>query len=401
MKPLVKRVRARLVEPDWADRVVSPAYDAMRPDQRLALMDEDPYVFLHVTRSPVEGEDPDEVNERNAASLERLLREQVFSDVRDPGMYVYRLRTATHEQTGIVADVHLSGLEDGRIGPHERIQPQRAGHLADHLTRVGMHSSPVAFGYEGDPAVDAVVARAVASTPDLVIERGDGLHQTVWSVPEADVETLEAALSAHRLYIIDGHHRVAAAVESWRRAGHEAPGGWVLGAMFPNEQLNVCAFHRRVSDLNGLSPDELATAIAEQDFEVRPLGSGDNPEPPTPGRFSMYVSGAWYEIKPFRVHPAEFDVTILQERILGPVLGIDEASKGGRLEYLPGASGLEHLVEVTDRAGGVAFALHPVLLSQLTAVVDKGMTLPPKSTYFEPKVRSGIFLAPRGQASLG
>ncbi|MEM7286364.1 MAG: DUF1015 family protein [Actinomycetota bacterium] len=395
MKPLVRRVSARLVDQQWAERVVSPAYDAMRPEQRLDLMAEDPYVFLHVTRSPVEGEDPDEVNERNARALEWLVEQEVFSEVHPAGMFAYRLRTDTHVQTGVVADIHLSGLADGRIGPHERIQPQRAGHLADHLTRVAVHSSPVAFGYEGDPRVDEIVAEVTAGEPDLVIERGDGLHQTIWSIPARHLDTLETALSAHRLYIIDGHHRVAAAVESWRRAGNDDPGGWVLGALFPNEQLNVSAFHRRVDDLNGLSPDELASAIAEQDFEVRPLDDDESPEPPTPGRFSMYVDGRWFEIKPFRVHPAEFDVTILQERILGPVLGIDEASRGGRLEYLPGAVGLEHLVEVTDRQGGVAFALHPVLLSQLTAVVDKGMTLPPKSTYFEPKVRSGIFLAPR------
>lgn len=395
MKPLVRRVRARLVEQDWAHRVVSPAYDAMRPDQRTDLMAEDPYVFLHVTRSPVAGDDPEAVNEQNAAALEWLVDQQVFSDVRSPSMFAYRLRTDTHEQVGVVADIHLSGLEDGRIGPHERIQPQRAGHLADHLTRVAVHSSPVAFGYEGDARVDEIVAEVTAGEPDLVIERGDGLHQTIWTIPDEHLGTLEEALSSHRLYIIDGHHRVAAAVESWRRAGNDGPGGWVLGALFPNDQLNVCAFHRRVDDLHGLTPDELAAAIAEQDFEVRPLDDDEDPEPPTPGRFSMYVGGQWYEIKPFRVHPAEFDVTILQERILGPVLGIDEASKHGRLEYLPGASGLEHLVEVTDRQGGVAFALHPVLLSQLTAVVDKGMTLPPKSTYFEPKVRSGIFLAPR------
>ena len=109
----------------------------------------------------------------------------------------------------------------------------------------------------------------------------------------------------------------------------------------------------------------------------------------------MYVGGRWFEIEPFRVHPAEFDATVLQERVLEPVLGVDEASRAGRLEYLPGTVGLEHLVRLTDDRGGIAFALHPVLLRQLIAVVDRGQTLPPKSTYFEPKVRSGLFLAPR------
>lgn len=398
MTDLVHPVATRLVLPEWATRVVSPAYDAMRPEQRALLMDTDPFVYLHVTRSlgdVADGASAEEVTEQNAAALDRLLAEPVFSEVRPPGLYLYRLRTATHEQVGIVADVHLAGLADGRIGPHERIQPHRAVHLADHLERIAAHSSPVAFGFEDDEVIGEIMERVVASEPLLEFERGDGLHQTVWAVPEDDVSTMTERLSAHRLYIIDGHHRVAAAAERWSREDSTDASAYVLGALFPMGQLRVCAFHRRAADLGDHDPDSLCTAIAAQDFSVRPLDPDEDPEPAAPGQFGMYVDGQWYEIAPFRRHPAEFDATVLQERILGPVLGIDEGSRHGRLEYLPGSTGLDQLVALTDERGGVAFALHPVLLTQLTAVVDRGQTLPPKSTYFEPKVRSGLFLAPR------
>ncbi|MGI9624024.1 MAG: DUF1015 family protein [Acidimicrobiales bacterium] len=398
MTPLVRRVATRLVKPEWAERVVSPAYDAMRPEQRAQLMAEDPYVFLHVTRSPgdasgisVEGD----VTELNAAALEWLLSEGVFTDVQSPALYLYRLRRGDHEQVGVVADVHLSGVETGLIGPHERVQPHRAVHLADHLSRVAVHSSPVAFGYDDVPEVDVIVEQVMRNEPELDLERGDGLHQTVWRVPDEYAVEIEEELSKRRLYIVDGHHRVAAATEEWGRRGNPEDAGFVLGALFPNSQLNVCAFHRWVKDLNGHDIDSLTEAIAASDFSVLPLSAEDPVGPESPGEFAMYVGHRWYHIKPFRRHPAEFDATLLQDRILGPILGIDEASAGGRLDYLPGSVGLEYLMQLTDERGGAAFALHPVLLSQLKAVVDRGQTLPPKSTYFEPKVRSGVFIAPR------
>ncbi len=396
--PLVKAVSTRLVKPEWASRVVSPAYDSVRPSDRRELMERDPYVYLHVTRSPGDVDDmstAEEVTDQNARALAWLLSEGVFSDVAEPSLYLYRLTAADHSQIGIVADVHLSGVSDGRIGPHERIQPQRATHLADHIAKVRVNSSPVAFGYQDDPAIDAVVQEVIQGEPLLSFTREDHIEQTVWLIAAEYCEVLTERLSAHRLYIIDGHHRVSAGVENWQRAGSADADGYILGTMFPTSQLRVSAFHRRVPDLLDHDVRSLCDAIASQDFSVRPLDPDEDPTPSAPGVFGMYVDGTWYEIKAFRLHPAEFDATVLQERILGPLLGVDEASKAGRLEYLPGTVGLDHLVKLSDELGGVAFALHPVLLSQLMAVVDRGQTLPPKSTYFEPKVRSGLFLAPR------
>lgn len=400
--PLLRTVATRLVRPEWATRVVSPAYDAVRPERRRELMESDPYVFLHVTRSPGDSVDPatgqpiethEQVTEANAEALDRLLAAGVFTEVAPPGLYLYRLTKEDHSQTAIVGDIDLQGLDDGRIGPHERIRPQRATLLADHIERVGVHSSPVAFAYPDDPEVRSIVERASAGTPILDFRRDDGLGQTIWRIPDSDVDRLLDHFADRRLYIVDGHHRVAAGVEHRRRrGGGEAV---VLGALFPAGELRVRPFHRRVVDTAGMDADALAVAVAAADFGVRPLAADEDPAPPHAGTFGMYVEGDWYEITPFHRHPAEFDATLLQERILGPVLDIDEAGGSGRLEYLPGDSGLAQLVELVDTHGGVGFALYPVSLGQLMAVVDRGQTLPPKSTYFEPKVRSGVFVVPR------
>jgi len=169
----------------------------------------------------------------------------------------------------------------------------------------------------------------------------------------------------------------------------------VLGALFPAGQLRVRPFHRRVVDTAGTPAADLVVAVAAADFGVRPLDADEDPAPQRGGTFGMYLDGSWFEITPFHRHPAEFDATLLQERILGPILEVDEAGGNGRLEYLPGDAGLAQLVELIDAHGGVGFALYPVSLDQLMAVVDRGQTLPPKSTYFEPKVRSGVFVVPR------
>ena len=402
--PLLRPVATRLVRPEWAARVVSPAYESVRPEQRRELMESDPYVFLHVTRSPGDSVDPetgrpveshDEVIEANAAALDRLLAADVFTEVAAPGLYLYRLTKGDHTQTAIIGDIDLRGLDDGRIGPHERIRPQRATLLADHIERVGVHSSPVAFAYPDDAEVEAIVDRASAGPPLLDFRREDGLGQTIWRIPDTDVGTLLGHFADRRLYIVDGHHRVAAGIEHRRRGGHDAEDAVVLGALFPAGQLRVRPFHRRVVDTAGMDAGDLAVAVAAADFGVRPLDADEDPAPGRAGTFGMYVDGAWYEITPFHRHPAEFDATLLQERILGPILDVDEAGGSGRLEYLPGDAGLARLVELVDADGGIGFALYPVSLGQLMAVVDRGQTLPPKSTYFEPKVRSGVFVVPR------
>ena len=225
--------------------------------------------------------------------------------------------------------------------------------------------------------------------------REDNLEQTIWQIPDAISEKLIALFQDKVTFIIDGHHRMSASKELWTRLGRSDQYSQVLAAFFAVGDLNMRAFHRRVVDLNGLTPEKLTSQIAENDFVIRPLNSDENPEPVTSGYFSMFLDGQWNTLEPLRVHPSEFDAAILQNRILGPILNVDEGGSDERLQYLPGTVGLSHLESITLAEGGVSFALHPVNMKQLLSVIKNNKTLPPKSTYFEPKVRSGIFIVER------
>jgi uncharacterized protein (DUF1015 family) len=398
MDPILFPTATRLVRPQWSTRVVSPAYDVLRPRDRQELMDRDPYMFLHVTRSP--GDDGGQLSDadvgaENAAALHRLIAADLFTQVRGPALYLYRLAFGGHVQTAVVGDVALSGWADGRIRPHERTREHRTAQMADHLQQLGVSSSPVALGYRDRSGVDAIVDQVTDGEPLLDFERGDDLEQTIWEVPAPLTSDLVEAFDEIVTYVVDGHHRLSAALEVWTRLGAGEAGSRLLCAMFPVSQLQVRSFHRRVTDLNGLDTDQLLAAIESRGFEVDPVAEGAEPAPSTPGRFGMYIDKEWFSLECQSAHPSEVDTAVLQRQILGPVLGVDEAARDGRLEYLPGVAGLAHLVDTTDGSGGVAFALHPIPMSQLMAVADAGRTLPPKSTYFEPKTRSGIFVSPR------
>ena len=396
---LLQRVETQLVRQEWAERVVSPAYDSLRPHQRYELMERDPYVFLHVTRSF--GDDrrqvtPEEVSASNAEALSRLLAAGVYEQVRTPSLYLYQLRSGEHQQTAIIGDIPLSAVKEGNIIPHERTRPNRSMYLADHLKKIGVHSSPVALGYEDDIDVASVVTEIQGrNKPLLDFQREDRIIQKIWSVPDESAEVLLALMSDKRAYVVDGHHRVSAAAELWERNGESEKYGQLFAALFPLNDLRISAFHRRVTDMGGHTLEGLYQEIAAQDFSILPFHGADDPNPKQCGEFSMYVNQEWTSLKLARMHPSEIDSGILQKKILAPVFDIDEGQSDSRLQYLPGTAGLSHLVEQTDQEGGVAFALHPVPMSQLLSVANRGLTFPPKSTYFEPKVRSGIFLVHR------
>jgi uncharacterized protein (DUF1015 family) len=389
---------ARLVRPEWATRVVSPASDALGPDRRRALMDEDPLVFLHVTRSPEDFEgrlSAEEVLARNADALRRLLDADVYGALEGPGIWLYRLRTDDHEQTAVVGDVPLAAFDAGRLLPHERIRPHRASLLSAHLALTGYASSPVATTYHADPVVDAIVGAACEAAPQLDFARGGGLRQTIWRVDDAAAEELVARIAPRTQYIVDGHHRVSAALEN-RQAHGGRPGRhqFVLGAAFPHDQLRVAAFHRRSSWRNGFTTAGLLDHLADR-FDIDELDAAGPHQPDAQGVITAYTEGRWFRLAD--PHPDEhvLDTVLLQEEILGPILDVDEAGHDDHLEYAPGDPGLERLVARCDADGGVAFALHPITVEQMMDLVDRGATLPPKSTYFEPKVRSGVFLVPR------
>lgn len=397
MKPLLHPFPARLVRPEWAARVVSPAYDGVNAAARRKLMDENPYVFLHVTRSPedsVNESDLDELADGNAAALERLLEAGSFEAAAEPALYLYRLSLDGHSQTGIVADLPVDAYTDGRLLRHERTRESREEVLAKHLSKVGVASSPVAVTYRASTEVDDLVSQLQEATPLLQFEDGSGLEQTVWRVDDSDAaERLESLFEEMTLYITDGHHRSAAALRlrDQRRAAGLPAGAfdYVLCVMFPDEQLTVFEFNRRVS-FDDEAEAERAMADLAQLVELRPVASAAEAKPQRPHQFAVYAQGAWSRFS--FADESGLDARLLHERVITPIFGVDDAARTDRVEYVPGTAGLEQLAERCDEAGGIGLAIFPEPVDDLMAIVDSGGVLPPKSTFFHPKARSGIFL---------
>ena len=391
---LLDRVSAKLVKPEWAERVVSPAYDMLRGAEREKLMDEDPYVFLHVT-SAKSSLSAEKRSAANIEALKRLFDAGAYSDTLNSALYLYKLSYEGHQQTAIVGDISIEAFEDGRVIPHERTREFRANDLANHLENIGIHSSPVALAYDDDKEVNALIQEAMESKPVLDFCREDNLEQTIWRVPDQIADKLLTLFQDKTTFIVDGHHRVHASHTVWDRSGKSERYGKILGALFSADELKIRSFHRHVSDLNNLTPESLIKRIAEMDFRIEPVKVSEGYEPEYAGQFSMFLDDSWYKLSPQRIHPSELDAVILQKRILHPILEVEEEGSDGRLHYLPGTIPLGYLESITQSEGGVAFALHPVSMDQLQAIINRKKTLPPKSTYFEPKVRSGIFIINR------
>lgn len=396
------------VAPHAADRVVSPAYDALSPRERAEAAEANPDSFLNVTRSPEDqlpGRELDDGRLLRSArrTLDRLLAEGAFERQATPAYQLLRMRLGRHVQTGIVGTVPVRDI-GSVVRLHEETRADKEDDLVRHLEVIGVSSSPVGLVHPGPSPVADLVARTTAEPPGLRVDADDGLEQEVWSVPDPDdIATIRTAFSAmDRLYLTDGHHRAAAAVRLARRLGDGpatgAPSERLLVVAFPAEELRLEPYHRVV---HGIGRDRAANVLASirERFEVQASAhSGTPPPPAVGGTLGVLLADRWYDVRTAADDPpvdpvAALDVTVLHERILRPVLGITDPRTDDRLEFVPGTRGL---AELERRAGpdGGAFALPPTDVSELMAVADAGAVMPPKSTWFEPKVRSGMFLLP-------
>jgi len=411
--PTVRPFTGWVVAPDRVHDVVAPAYDALSPAQRHRYAQAHPQNYVNAMRSleefpPLERPSLDELLQRNRMNLERLLKQGAFRQSDAPCLYVYRLCVDDHEQTGLVGEVPVEEYDRGIIKKHEHTQTNREDQLARYNDIVGAASSPVCLTYAHHPGIDAIIARHTATTPLIEFVADDGVAQSVWCIDDpAEQELLgEYFAQVGEAYLTDGHHRAAAGSRfahmrrerNPRHTGEEAY-NFLLVALFPDDQLRVLPYNRCVTDTGGLDAERLLQAIPEE-FAIERLGRipAQEAAPERPLEFAMLVDDQWFRL---RVDPdtvpvddpvGALDVTILQDRILGPILGIEDVRCDERCQCVAGAVGMEGLAERCREAGGVAFACHPVSIQQLMAVADAGRVMPPKSTWFDPKVRSGLFL---------
>ncbi len=405
--PLVKAFPGLRPAPGRAEDVVAPPYDVMNEAEARIMVQGRPWSFLHISRPEVdlpEGTDPyaPEVYEKGRENLERMIAEGVLERDPRPGFYVYRLTMGDHVQTGLMGVASVEAYESGRIKKHEFTRPVKEDDRVRNIDTLNAQTGPVFLVYRADPTIDRILAQATEREPDIDVTAADGVRHQLWAVfdPEVVAQLTEAFDRLDALYVADGHHRSAAAarVAARRREANpdhtgEESYNYFLSVIFPHDQMQILDYNRVVKDLNGLSPEAFMARLSEA-FTVTPA---DGPvKPGQPGEFGMYLGGQWYRlrIKPERVPDdpvGSLDVSLLQDNLIGPILGIADPRTDERFDFVGGIRGLGELEKRVDSGGwAVAFSLQPTSMEALMAVADAGEVMPPKSTWFEPKLADGL-----------
>jgi uncharacterized protein (DUF1015 family) len=404
--PLLAPFRALAPPAALAPRLAAPPYDVVSSAEARRLASGNPASFFRISRPEVDLQaDVDEhapaVYAQGADNL-RLFREEgwLVEDAAS-GFRLYRQKMGEHVQTGVVACAAVEGYADGRIKRHELTRADKEDDRTRHIDALSANDEPVFLTYRARTEVDALVEALTATAPEMDFASEDGVRHTVWRVLGSDAGRLASLLGRlETLYIADGHHRSAAAarVQALRRVRGAGTGeqDFFLAVVFPHDQMQILPYHRLVRDLGGLATETFLASVAER-FDVTPTARA---EPEGRHAFGMYLDGRWWRL---RARPGSWpdtptgslDVSILQENLLRPVLGVQDARRDERMGFVGGIHGTRALsARVDSGSERVAFALWPTSLEELMAISDAGDVMPPKSTWFEPKLRSGLFLHP-------
>ncbi len=408
--PKIKAFDGYLVRNEVAADVVAPEYDTVPPAQRRAFADANPQNFLNTIRlrddfDPACPPTHDELIAFNRQSLERLIADGHFSPVDRPCIYIYELTHFDHTQTGIVCEIPSDEYAEGHVKKHENTRRDREDLLAHYQKEIGVVSCPISLAYQATDEIDRFLREHQKETPMLDFTTGDDVHQRVWCIEdEAQQQELSRLFeSVSDTYLTDGHHRAAS---GWRytemlraeKGGDgEQPHERLLVALFSDHELKLLPYHRCVRDL-GEHDEKSFLAALEKDFDVSFAKDQENYEPAEHGEFGVYLLDTWYRLVIKRDTVdwndpiASLDVSLLQDHILGPILGIHDYRSDPRLDYVSGVEGKAGLEKKVHEGWAVSFACHATSMDQLFHVADAGALMPPKSTYFDPKTRSGIWV---------
>ena len=404
--------RALRPKPELAAQVAAPPYDVVSLEEARQQAKGNPYSFLRIGRAELELDDnldpySPAVYEHGAKNLQQLMQRGVLTQEARPMFGVYRQKWGAHEQTGLVALASVEEYDQGRIKKHEFTRPVKENDRVQLIQTHESQSGPVLLFFRQRPKVAQWFEGVTSRQPDVQFVAPDTVEHTVWSVrDDAQInDIIEAFRDIPALYIADGHHRSAAAsrVRAARRASEKSntprPEDGFLAVIFPNDQLQILPYNRVVKDLHGHTPAQLRQAIAAQ-FELQPMSQPG--QPPDLG-FDMYMEGQWQRAKPIfsssEVTALANDpvralaVAVLTERVLDPLLGIKDQRSDPRIDFVGGVKGPDKLAAMVDSGEwAVAFWLSPTTVEQLMAVSDADTVMPPKSTWFEPKLRDGLFI---------
>ena len=405
MNELARPFAALRPRQQTAQAVIAPPYDVVDVEEARALAAGRPESFLHISRPEIDlpqGTDPysDEVYATGARNLKNLIERQVLERERSACYYVYRMTAGDHSQTGVAIAASINAYQSGSIHRHELTRPDKENDRVRNIETLNAQTGPVLLTYKRDKNVADLLDEATLSAPLLDATGQHDVRHTVWRIDGASrIAALTSAInSLGDLYIADGHHRSAAAarVASDRQGAGSTrtePHDYFLSVAFPDDQMQIFDYNRVVCDLNGLTSDEFMLAVREA-FTIDPVSGPAKPE--ATGSFGMYLDGHWHRFRskkpPNSDDPvARLDVSVLQQQLIEPILGVRDPRTDGRIGFVGGVRGLKELERRVDQGtAAVAFALYPTGIRDLMAVADAALLMPPKSTWFEPQLADGL-----------
>jgi uncharacterized protein (DUF1015 family) len=401
--PLVRPFKALRPAAGRAAEVLAPPYDVLTTEEARARTAGKPWSFLHVSKPEIDlppGADPysPAVYAKGAENLARMTGAGILVRDSTPGYYTYRLAVGRHMQTGVAVTASIAAYEANRIRKHELTRPDKEDDRVRHMEALNAQTGPVLAAYPDAPELDALLAEARQHPPEVDVVADDQVRHAIWPIRDAALVARIGALfdALPALYIADGHHRSAAAarVAAARRKAGAGSHDWFLLVAFPQRSLRILDYNRVVRDLNGLSVETLLGKLRER-FAV--AASAAPVKPDRQGELGLYVGGRWHRLalRPELANPADtiarLDISLLTAHVLEPILGIGDQRTDKRIDFVGGGRGLGELERrVGSGEMAAAFSLYPTQFADLMAVADAGAVMPPKSTWFEPKLADGL-----------
>jgi uncharacterized protein (DUF1015 family) len=399
--PLVQPFRALRPAPGRAAEILAPPYDVLSSAEARERAKGKPWSFLHISKPEIDLDpainpyDP-AVYAKATENLRRMIDAGVLIRDAKPSYYAYRLNWRDHTQTGVAVAASVADYDTNRIRKHELTTMVKEDDRVRQIEAINAETGPVMIAYREAPAVDALIAVATSAAADVDVTADDGIRHQMWVIADdTTVRSLTAAIDAlPALYIADGHHRSAAASRVANGRGKEGSHRTFLAVLFPYQQMTILDYNRVLKDLNGRSTEALIAALHERFTVAR---SAEQVRPAAPSELGMYLPGQWYRLtlRPELIpknHPVgRLPVTLLTRNIIEPLFGVTDQRIDKRIDFVGGGRGLGELERrVSSGDMAVAFALHPTAMADLMAVADAGEIMPPKSTWFEPKLADGM-----------
>ena len=389
-------------------KVAALPYDVIDVNQAKAEVKDNQYSFLHIDKAEIDIENltdiySKEVYAKAKENLDKFISDGVLVQDEKPSIYIYRLKDGSHVQTGIAACTLVEEYLNGTIKKHELTREEKQNDRKEHIKACKAHTGPIFMAYRKREEINNIVNEYTKNEPEFSFMAKDGVEHVVWKID--DKETIEKLVNEFKkvdnLYIADGHHRNAAACDVYKEMKENGDditeAGKYLSVLFPSDELEILSYNRTVSDLNGLTEDELIEKLSEK-FYIMPYTKQGEFEPIMPHQFGMFINNRWYILtsaEEFDEKPAEetVDTAVLYNDLLAPVLGIGDIRTDKRIKFFGGKNAMLQLqLAIITGQAKIAFSLYPTSMDEIMAVADNEKIMPPKSTWFEPKLLSGLFV---------